>query len=83
MNNNITTPFIPVCLNENIKVKLTTMGEMRLKRHAPQVGRIDVDNDGYTIMQFWVFLQVFGEVSKIGMNKHYENTVYFQPGVLA
>lgn len=67
-------------VNNNIKVKLTTLGFQRLAdEHNELIGRVpkwefrnalyytdQVDKDGYSEFQMWEFMRIFGPIVKIG-----------------
>lgn len=67
--------WIEFNVNKYIKVKLTDLGKAHLIKKAPWIKINSADKDGYFQFQMWEFVDLFGEITSIGMNKYYETTI--------
>lgn len=83
--------WIPINVNENIKIKLTDRAKdiyyhqydeflrqyphiVSVKPHLPKV-----DEDGFTTMQLWTFMELYGKEYHIGGVALTENNeIYFE-----
>ena len=52
-------------INETVYFKPTLAGKLRYNRSGCS-GPLEVDEDGYAKMTFWVFLRIFGDMYKPG-----------------
>lgn len=64
--------WIEFNLNECVKVKLNQRGKNHVKKR--QSWR-SFDDGEYTTFQMWEFIEIFGEVTGLGMNPYYDNNV--------
>jgi len=80
-------------LNENIKVKIndrgyqylaeqnnkimTSLPHNRLAKNADDFRR-KADKEGYTKMQMWRFIELFGPVTIIGFQTYYDPTILIE-----
>ena len=69
-------------LNDYIKVKLTEYGRMIYRESFVRLGlqepKINVDEDGYTRFQIWVFMQTFGDKMRMACELPCETNVEIQ-----
>lgn len=67
--------YISFNLNEEIYVKLTPCGKTRVMEKMPHFS-FNTDSDGYTMMQAWEFMEMFGAVTgQMFNNKYYDLTI--------
>lgn len=73
-------------LNHHIKVKLTDLGYQHMANRDNRIFeyyqdhinrdidyyKTKADSDGYTKFQMWEFIQIFGSVTMMGMQKYFE-----------
>ena len=60
-------------LNQTIKVRLSEDGIKHLKTKIYY--DMPLDEDGLMTFQMWHFIEIFGEVTHLGMNHLYDNNV--------
>jgi len=68
---NSTSVFRPFNLNSNVKVKITPLGHsIREKFYATYgitPGQLEKDSEGFSKMQLWQVMQIFGDHMRLGM----------------
>lgn len=65
--------WIEFNLNQSVKVKLNQDGRQHLKEKISY--EMPEDKNGYTTFQMWHFMEIFGEVTHLGMNQLYNNNI--------
>lgn len=72
--------YRPFNLNYNVKIKITEAGHKHLEKYFGKYGMVyrkqKVDEYGFTEMQLWDVMQMFGEAIYLGCNPPFETTMY-------
>jgi len=66
-----TSVYRPFNLNNNVKVKITPLGQSIREKFYASYGikarPLDKDSEGFTEMQLWQVMQIFGEHMHFGL----------------
>ena len=76
------TEYAKANLNDYIKVKLTEYGRMIYRESFVRLGlqepKINVDEEGYTRFQIWVFMETFGDKMRMACELPCETNIEIQ-----